>query len=97
MTKCDIAKKIAAELGLPVNSVRLIVNRLFDQISDTLVAHGNLELRDFGVFKVRMSGPRVGRNPRNGDTVRIPARCRVKFKPGRGMRERIVEDCADEG
>ena len=69
-----------------------VVQLTLDHITDAL-AHGeNVELRNFGVLEVRLTKPRVGRNPNKPESsFVIPARATVKFKPGKIMRERVLK------
>jgi integration host factor subunit beta len=85
MTKKDMAKAIAEETGVPQAQAVAIVQRTFDGIIGTLVTAGRIELRNFGVCEVKRRRPRRARNPRTGDTVKVPARPVVTFKPGREM------------
>jgi integration host factor subunit beta len=89
MTKKDIAKKIAEATGMPQLTVTNIVQMLFDGITKILVEEGKIELRNFGVFKVKQRKPRKARNPRTGEAVMVPARRTVTFKPGREMLKRV--------
>jgi integration host factor subunit beta len=88
MTKKDIAKKIAGATGIPLMTVTKIVQMLFDGITGILVEECNIELRNFGVFKVKQRKPRTGRNPRTEESVMVRARRTVTFKPGREMMKR---------
>src|ERR1022692_2479600 len=94
MTKKDIAKKIGDATGIPQMTVTKIVQMLFDGIPEILVEEGNIELRNFGVFKVKKRKARKARNPRIGETVMVPARRTVTFKPGREMMKRVGESGA---
>ncbi len=89
MTKKDIVKTIAADADLTQLKVKEIVQRTFDEIIATLIRDGNIELRNFGVFKVTKRAARPARNPRTSETVNVPAKCVVTFKPGKEMAERI--------
>jgi integration host factor subunit beta len=89
VTKKDLAKEIAQELGITQLQAGAIVQRVFDEIVETLVHEGRIELRNFGVFEVRKRQPRKARNPRTGETVAVPAKLVVTFKPGREMEERV--------
>src|SRR5262245_40463953 len=89
MTKKDMAKAIAEEMGLTHAQAREIVQRVFDGITETLLNEGRIELRNFGVFAVRKRKPRRARNPRTGEQVAVPAKLVVTFKPGRDMEERV--------
>jgi nucleoid DNA-binding protein len=68
-----------------------IVQLMFQAILDTLVneKEHRIELRNFGVFQVKLRKPRKARNPRTGDKVDVPAKCVVTFKPGKMMEERV--------
>jgi nucleoid DNA-binding protein len=94
LTKMELVKTIAEEVGLPSATVREIVQRAFDGITETLLKDGRIELRDFGVFQVKERKPRKARNPRTGEAVAVSRKLVVTFKPGREMKERVrkVED-----
>jgi nucleoid DNA-binding protein len=89
VTKKDIVKTIAADADLTQLKVKEIVQRTFDEIIATLIRDGKIELRNFGVFKVTKRAARPARNPRTSETVNVPAKCVVTFKPGKEMAERI--------
>ena len=89
MTKKEMAKAIAEEMGLTQLQVQGVIRRVFDGITETLVREGRIELRNFGVFEVRQRKPRKARNPRTGERVKVPAKRVVTFKPGREMEERV--------
>ncbi len=91
MTKRDLVVRISAETGLTQQDVMAVVQKTLDGISEAVAKGANVELRDFGVFEVRMRKARVGRNPKApGTDVRIPPRAVVKFKPGKEMRETVL-------
>src|ERR1700730_16088887 len=89
MTKKDMVKAIAEEMGLTQIQAKEIVQKVFDGITETLVQEGRLELRNFGVFEVKKRKPRKARNPRTGEKVKVPAKLVVTFRPGREMEERV--------
>jgi nucleoid DNA-binding protein len=89
VTKKDLAKAIAGELGIPSLVALQAVQRTFDGITEALLKDGRIELRNFGVFAVKGRKPRRARNPRTGENVKVPARLVVTFKPGREMEERV--------
>ena len=86
MTKKDIVMKIAEETGLKQIDVKEIVQRTFDIIVDSLTEGDKVELRNFGIFKVKTRKGRMGRNPRTGDNVSIPDKKVVSFKAGMKMK-----------
>jgi nucleoid DNA-binding protein len=89
VTKKDMAKAIAEDMGLTQIQARAIVQRVFDGITETLLNEGRIELRNFGVFEVKKRRPRQARNPRTGEKVAVPEKVVVIFKPGRVMEERV--------
>ena len=92
MTKRDLVIRISTETGLVQQQVLDVIQKTLDYISDAL-AHGRkVELRNFGVFEVKVRKARVGRNPNAPETdVPIPERAVVKFKPGKEMRETVIK------
>lgn len=86
MTKKDIIMKIADETSLKQVEVKDVVQRTFDMIIDSLREGDKVELRNFGIFKVKTRKGRLGRNPRTGDSVSIPDKKVVSFKPGMKMK-----------
>ncbi|MFH1752802.1 MAG: HU family DNA-binding protein [Candidatus Omnitrophota bacterium] len=89
VTKKDIAMKIAEETGIKQIHVKKVVQKTFDSIIDALNQSQTIELRNFGVFKVRVRKGRMGRNPRTGDAVPIPDKKVVTFKPGLVMKDKV--------
>lgn len=87
--KRDMVMHIAAELGLKQTQVHAVIEKLFDEIVKALSEGQKLELRNFGVFQTKIRRARIGRNPKTNQTVDIPERKKVVFKPGRIMREKI--------
>ena len=89
MTKKEIVKTIAEEIGLTQLKTKEIVQRTFDTIVETLVNEGRVELRNFGVFEVKRRAARQARNPRTGDKVEVPEKFVVTFKPGKTMEDQV--------
>lgn len=88
-TKKELTKTIAEAVGLSVAAATEIAQRVLDWIIDTLVEEGRIELRNFGVFEVVKRKARRARNPKTGETVMVPARKMVRFKPGLEMEKRV--------
>ena len=91
MTKKEIVKSISDELGLTQLRTKEIVQKTFDAIVETLVEERRIELRNFGVFEVKMRAARKARNPRTGGQVEVPAKFVVTFKPGTEMEAKVRE------
>lgn len=91
MTKKEIVSNIAEETGLKQIDVKLIVQKTLDHITNAVASGKTVELRNFGVFKVKTRKPRMGRNPKTGVTVSIPERKVVTFKSGMIMKKKVIK------
>ena len=89
MTKKDIVLRITDMTGIKQGDVKRVVQKTFDVIVDSLVRIEKVELRNFGVFKIKERKARFGRNPRTGQSVPVPPRKVVVFKPGLEMKRKI--------
>ena len=89
MTKKEIVKQISDRIGLTQLKTKEIVQLTFDAIVDTLLVVGRIELRNFGVFEVKLRKARKARNPRTSERVDVPPKYVVTFKPGKEMEERV--------
>ena len=89
MTKKEIVLKIAEETNLKQIDVKKVVQRTFDHIVAALEKGETVELRNFGIFKVKTRRGRVGRNPRTGESVTNPEKKVVAFKSGLVMKEKV--------
>ncbi len=95
MTKSDLIKKMHwSNQHLPFETVDAIVRTIIDQITLNLSHHGRIEIRGFGSFEVIDRKPRLGRNPRSGEPVQVPAKKLPYFKPGKELRARVNESHA---
>ena len=91
MTKRDLVMQISEETGLVQQQVLQVVQRTLDLITEAVAARKTVELRNFGVFEVKVRKARIGRNPNHPEKdVPIPQRAVVKFKPGKEMREGVL-------
>ena len=92
LTKRDLVIRISNETGLGQQQVFDAVQKTLDYISEALAKGDKVELRNFGVFEVKIRKGRVGRNPNKPETdVPIPARAMVKFKAGKEMRAEVLK------
>src|SRR5688572_26321396 len=90
MTKRDLVNRISTETGLVQQHVLDIVQKTLDHMSECLARGEKVELRNFGVFEIKVRKARIGRNPNQpGTDVPIPERAVVKFKAGKEMREAV--------
>jgi nucleoid DNA-binding protein len=92
LTKRHLVTRISDETGLGQLQVFDVVQKTLDYIAEALAKNNKVELRNFGVFEVKIRKPRVGRNPNHPqDDVPIPARATVKFRAGKEMRSQVVK------
>jgi integration host factor subunit beta len=80
---------VAEEINLTKKQTEVIVNILFNSITEALSRGDKVELRGFGSFRIRNRNPREGRNPKTGDTVHIPAKKVPFFKAGKELRAMV--------
>ena len=92
LTKRNLVTRISGENGLNQQQVFDVVQKTLDYIAEALAKGDKVELRNFGVFEVKIRKARVGRNPNKPETdVPIPARSMVKFKAGKEMRADVLK------
>jgi DNA-binding protein HU-beta/integration host factor subunit beta len=90
-TKKDLVKEVAARTGLDIQTVKDNIQCVFETMCDGLGKDGNIEIRNFGIFKVKSIPSRTARNPKTGETIQVPAKRLIHFKPGQLMKQRINE------
>ena len=79
------------QLGMTQAQVFDILQLFLDNVVSHLAQNNEVVLRNFGTFEIRVSKPKIGRNPNAPETsVAIPARAIVKFKPGKEMKQRVA-------
>jgi integration host factor beta subunit len=90
MTKSELVEMIAESNGvLTRKESELVVNIVFDSITDALRANEKVEIRGFGSFTIREREAREARNPKSGELVTIPAKKTPFFKTGKDLKERV--------
>lgn len=90
MTKSELIEFIAERQDqLSVKDVELAVKMVLDCMSDMLAAGERIEIRGFGSFSLHYRAPRVGRNPKTGESVELPGKHVPHFKPGKELRDRV--------
>lgn len=93
MTKSELIGKLTEENNyLNKRDAELVVNLIFNNISDALAQGDRVEIRGFGSFSVRERDAREARNPKSGEIVQIPDRKTPFFKTGKELRERVDRD-----
>ncbi|MBI4224172.1 MAG: integration host factor subunit beta [Deltaproteobacteria bacterium] len=90
MNKSDLIQSVADHLPtLAAKDVEIIVNTIFDSMTELLAKGGRIEIRGFGSFEVRSRGPRQGRNPKTGEKVKVGQRRVPFFKVGKELKEKV--------
>ena len=89
MTKKEIAIRVSDETGIKQIVTKKVLQKSLDAIVDILANGHTIELRNFGVFKVKSRKARTARNPRTGETVPVPPKKAVIFKPGLVMKQKV--------
>lgn len=87
MTKRQLVITVAEQLGITQNEVSDVVQTTLETITEALSAGDRLEIRNFGVFEVKVRDARLGRNPRTGESVPIAEKRIPIFKPGKALKE----------
>lgn len=87
MTKAELIDKVAASAAISRAEAEAVVNTVLASIVEALHAGDKVELRGFGSFRLRARRPRIGRNPKTGERVAVPAKSVPYFKPGKELRE----------
>lgn len=90
MTKSElVASLVKLNPTLHPLDVERMVNAVFEEITQSLVAEKRVELRGFGTFSVRVRAPRTGRNPRTGTAVQVPGKKVPFFKTGKEIKVKL--------
>lgn len=91
MTKSELIEELADVRDLPRNQAEDVVNTLLTAIRDTLAEGNRIEVRGTGSFSLKQHKAYVGRNPRTGEEVGVPAKHSIHFKVGKALRESVEE------
>jgi integration host factor subunit beta len=90
MTKSELIVRLAERFPqLVAKDADFAVKMILDAMTDALVRGDRIEIRGFGSFALNYRPPRVGRNPKSGDKVSVPAKWVPHFKAGKELRERV--------
>ena len=89
MTKAELVEKVSGQINLTKKQTEVVVNTVFQSITDSLSDGKKVELRGFGSFRIRERNARVGRNPKSGAQVDVPAKRVPFFKAGKELRELV--------
>lgn len=90
MNKCGLIKSFAKKLNVDMRKAREIIDVVFDIITQALLRGERIELRGFGSFVVRKYNSYIGRNPKTGETIRVPSKKLLFFKAGKALRKKVT-------
>ena len=94
MTKADLIEEVARITDVTRRDSEVIVETIFDSIVHSLRAGDKIEIRGFGSFRTRQRKPRVGRNPKTGARVDVPAKKIPFFKPSKELKDTVNQAAA---
>ena len=89
MTKSELIEAVAQRSNITKSRAELVVNCVFDAMTAALERNEGIEIRGFGSFSLHYRPPRLGRNPKTGESVALPGKHVPHFKPGKELRERV--------
>jgi integration host factor subunit beta len=90
MTKSELIIRLAERFPqLVTKDADFAVKMILDAMADALVRGDRIEIRGFGSFALNYRPPRIGRNPKSGEKVNVPAKWVPHFKAGKELRERV--------
>jgi nucleoid DNA-binding protein len=92
LTKHELVNRISEETGLIQTQAADVIQKIFDCIIKTLAAGDKVELRNFGIFELKVRRAHTAHNPHQPKKLlQIPERVTVKFKPGKNMRDKVLK------
>jgi integration host factor subunit beta len=92
MTKADLVEKVTRLGDLTRRDGEIIVETIFGSVIGALQGGDKIEIRGFGSFRIRQRNPRIGRNPKTGARVEVPAKRVPYFKPSKELRDLVNPD-----
>jgi len=89
MTKADLVEEVTKLGDLTRRDSETIVETIFNSVIGALRSGDKIEIRGFGSFRIRQRKPRIGRNPKTGTKVEVPAKKVPYFKPSKELRDLV--------
>ncbi len=89
MNKSQLIEALAQEINLPLREASPITNTILDTMVDALAAGDSIEIRGFGSFVVKDYGSYMGRNPKTGESIKVPPKRLPFFKVGKELKENV--------
>lgn len=97
MTKADLIDEVARVVEMTRKDSEVIVETIFDSVVRSLHSGDKIEIRGFGSFRTRQRQPRVGRNPKTGSRVDVPAKRIPYFKPSKELKDLVNGGVSQDG
>src|SRR6202171_1520373 len=94
MTKAELIEEVSKVVEMTRKDSETIVETIFDSMVNSLHKGEKIEIRGFGSFRTRQRQPRVGRNPKTGSRVEVPAKRIPYFKPSKELKDLVNHDHA---
>ena len=94
MTKADLIEEVSRVVEMTRKASEVIVEAIFDSIVRSLRSGDKIEIRGFGSFRTRQRQPRIGRNPKTGARVEVPAKKIPYFKPSKELKDVVNNSVA---
>ena len=91
MNKPELAAVVAEQLGLTKKETERILTCAFDSISAALADGEKVQIAGLGAFETKERGPHIGRNPKTGELVEVPATRAAVFKAGKKLKEKVAD------
>lgn len=90
MTKSELIERLAEKnQHLQGKDVEIVIKEILEKMAQTLQKGDRIEIRGFGSFSLHYRAPRIGRNPKTGESVKLEGKYVPHFKPGKELRERV--------
>lgn len=101
MTKSELIELLSSDDNIQLNHLSMrdlddAVNTILNAMTAALAQGSRIEIRGFGSFSLNYRPPRIGRNPKSGATVEVPAKIVPHFKAGKEMRDRVDSFTTDK-
>ena len=97
MTKAELIEEVSRMVEMTRRESEVIVETIFDSIVRSLRHGDKIEIRGFGSFRTRQRQPRIGRNPKTGSRVEVPAKRIPYFKPSKELKDLVNNSAGGAG
>ena len=90
MSKAILRKYIQKQSGITSQEAGIVFDIVLDGITETLLNNGKIKIPNFGRFKIKTVRARMGRNPKTGESVRLPSRKVIRFRAAQKLKDRLL-------